>query len=342
MIMMFASRERRLLSYLGSLVRHSTTRRVANLFQNEYEYQTRKTVLKSYPPQITVDITNRCPLHCPLCATGQGDLQRPHSVMPLDDFRSLVRQVAPRAFQVFLYCWGEPLLVKNIHEYIREARLAGLAVTLSSNLSVRLSNDAIEALVLSGPARILVSLDGLDAHTYNKYRVGGDFNRVVKNARRIAHTKARLGKTHPELVWQFLVFRHNEHQLEQAHKIYRHWGFDAFEIEKPNLPFGQNDHDTARKWFSKNEAHRLPGPFDIKDNVGDCCFWPWRSAVIAPDGGLNPCCYVGDPQYDVGNVLTQGFDAAWNSPAMVAIRETIIHKGQTAPCANCSAVVYKK
>ncbi len=298
------TRSTRLAWYLKSLGISSTMRRVANLVQNEFEYHTGRTKLSSFPPQVTIDITNQCNLRCPLCLTGRKELNRPSSTMTIEDYSQLIGQIAERSFQVFLYCWGEPLLVKNIFEYVKIAKAAGLAVTLSSNLSLGLSDNVIESLVLAGADRLIVSLDGTEAETYAKYRVGGSLERVLENVRRFAQAKAHHEKSTPKLIWQFLVFSHNESQIETAQNAYQGWGFDGFEVEKPNLPFGCNDEKLARQWFAQNPELRLADKWDIKDNVGAFCFWPWRSAVIHPDGGL--AREVGHAFRDVARLVGAG------------------------------------
>lgn len=332
------TRTKRIAEYLFAFAAKANIERAVNLVRNEIEFQSGKTALQSYPPTVTVDITNNCQLRCPLCATGRKEIGRPQQVMPLENYTKLIREIAPRAYQVFLYCWGDPLLVKQLPEYVRIARNHNLAVTASSNLSLPLSDDQIELLLVSGPDRLLVSLDGIDKETYGYYRKGGRFELVLENVKRIRLARQKMRRKYPKLIWQFLAFSHNEQQIKKAASIYRDWGFDSFEIEKPNLPFGINDPALADKWFAKNPKLRLSGPFDIKDNIRARCFWPWRSAIINPDGGLSPCCYVSDQKHDVGNVFAQGFAAAWNSPEMQSLRKTILGRANAAPCADCSAL----
>lgn len=336
------TRVKRIAEYLSSFAKRANIERAVNLVRNEIEFQSGKTFLTTFPPTVTIDITNKCQLRCPLCATGRKELGRPQTVMSIENYTRLIIEISQQSFQVFLYCWGEPLLVKQFPEYIRIAKKYNLAVTASSNLSFPLSDEQIELLLLSGPDRLLVSLDGIDSATYSKYRKGGSFDLVLENVKRIANAKQKARRKYPTLVWQFLAFSHNEHQVQKAMTLVHEWGFDAFEIEKPNLPFGNNDPKLAAKWFAKDAAHRLTGPFDIKDNIKDRCFWPWRSAIINPDGRLSPCCYVSDSRHDAGNVFAQGFAAAWNSPDMQSLRKTILGKADAAPCADCSALNWDK
>ncbi|MCB9490144.1 MAG: radical SAM protein [Deltaproteobacteria bacterium] len=332
------TRVQRLWAHASLLIKYATPARVANALLNEYEYRRRRDVLSSYPPTMTIDITNACQLECPLCATGNKSAARAKGVMPLPQFEDMLDQVAERAFQVFLYSWGEPTLVPRLPQYIAAVKRRRLGCVFSSNLSRPLSEAEAEAIVAAGPDRIIVSLDGTTAETHARYRVGSDINVVRGNVQKLRAARERQGRGYPRLVWQFLAFAHNHHQLREAHSLVRPWGFDTLEVERPNLPFGVDDEALAREWFAPEHELRLHGAPDVKDNIGKVCFWPWRVAVLAPDGGLSTCCYVEGDKLDVDNARTRGFFTAWNSPKMAAVRRGVASGHDVpAPCVDCSA-----
>ncbi len=326
----------RLAANLELLARYATPRRLVNVFQNELEFFRRRDILDSYPPTVTIDITNVCQLKCPLCATGRGEVKRAKSVMPLKSFADILDQIAERSFQVHLYCWGEPTLVPGLSDYVAATRRRRLGCVIGTNLSRPLRESEALELIASGPDRIVVSLDGTTQEVHSRYRVGSDIEIVKRNVLALAAAKARLGKSRPRLIWQMLHFAHNRDQIDQARSLHREWGFDGFEVENPNLPFGSHDEKLAREWF--DERAPVSRALDLKDNVGEVCFWPWRAAVIAPDGGLAACCYVHDPACDVSNVFRDGFFSAWNSPAMAAVRRAASGRGELVePCRDCGA-----
>jgi len=79
--------------------------------------------------------------------------------------------------------------------------------------------DVLEAVVKYGVRQLRVSLDGASQETYSVYRVRGNFERVIENVRTINAFKAQYGTEYPELLWQFIVFGHNEHELPQARAL---------------------------------------------------------------------------------------------------------------------------
>ena len=55
-----------------------------------------------------------------------------------------------------------------------------------------------------------------------------DLALALNNARRIIERKKQMGRRKPYLTWQFLVFPHNGHQVEDARQSSKEIGFDHF------------------------------------------------------------------------------------------------------------------
>lgn len=136
-----------------------------------------------------------------------------------------------------MYNWGEPLLHQQTPEFIQYAKSKNIEVMLSSNLSQKLTDDYIERLVRSGLDRLIVGLDGATEETYNKYRRGGNYPLVRKNLSRIQSAKGKLGLTTPTIICQFLVFKHNEHEIDRVKAEYKNWGADVLTIGGAQMPF---------------------------------------------------------------------------------------------------------
>lgn len=75
------------------------------------------------------------------------------------------------------------------------------------------------------------SIDGL-ADTNHIYRINTDFNKIMSNAKSFidAGGKAR---------WEYLVFAHNQHQVEEAKQLAKELGFERFN-EKVSRRFNLN------------------------------------------------------------------------------------------------------
>jgi wyosine [tRNA(Phe)-imidazoG37] synthetase (radical SAM superfamily) len=77
-----------------------------------------------------------------------------------------------------LHFQGEPLLHKQLGEMISYARESRIYTELSTNAN--LLPAVFDSLQNAMPNKIIISLDGLNQESYNKYRVNGDINKVFE------------------------------------------------------------------------------------------------------------------------------------------------------------------
>src|SRR5262245_1101873 len=86
-----------------------TPRRFFNAVLNRAEMRLGRTHLLSRPYKLTIDVSNTCNLRCPFCPTGRReDGGRAKGNISLASFASIVDELAPYAFSLDLFDWGEP------------------------------------------------------------------------------------------------------------------------------------------------------------------------------------------------------------------------------------------
>ena len=103
--------------------------------------------------------------------------------------------------------------------------------------------------VESGPDRLIISLDGLDQETYEKYRVGGSLEKVMEGTRNLVSWKKELRSRSPYIILQFIVFRTNEHQVEDVRKLARELGVDKLELKTAQV----YDYEEGNPLIPENE-----------------------------------------------------------------------------------------
>lgn len=129
-----------------------------------------------------------------------------------------------------LFNWGEPLFNKQVYDMIRHAYKHHIITSVSTNFNY-FSEKSAEALISSGLDFLILSIDGASQETYEQYRVGGDFQKVIQNIKILVDRKRKLGKKTPFICWQFLVMRHNEHEVEIAKKLSQDLRVDSITID---------------------------------------------------------------------------------------------------------------
>lgn len=303
--------------HLKTLVRHGTRRKIANLLLVESERLLRTTRLRGRPYYYWMDICNFCNLRCPLCDTGRMALGREQSMMKFEEFEEIFAKVEPYALEVCLYNWGEPLLNKDVYRIIEHVNQNNVGTNLSTNFSLVLSDDQLEALVRSGLEHLIVSLDGTTQDVYEVYRKGGDIERVKDNVRRLIEIRRRIGVSHPLVEWQFIVFKHNEHQREEARRMMRELGFDRLRFASPAMPFvDMFNLELAGQYMPEDQDYWQYNPALIQDReyIDDqVCHYLYRTAAVNADGGVTPCCFLHNEKHDFGNLKTDDIDDMRNN-----------------------------
>ena len=72
-------------------------------------------------------------------------------------------------------------------------------------------------IIEAGMNEIRFSIDGITQDTYEKSRVGGEFDKVWKNVKDMVGIANEIN-SNIKLIWQFIALRNNEHQIPKLEK----------------------------------------------------------------------------------------------------------------------------
>ncbi len=302
--------------YLTPVLRHDTPRKLANILLAESELRLGRTVLRARPYYYLIDICNVCNLRCPLCPTGIDTLGRVQGVMRFEEYRRILDRVKDFALVVSLYNHGEPFLNKDIFDIVEYTARNNVGTNVSSNLNWPLPIDPKD-IVRSGLEYLTVSLDGVTQESYQEYRVGGHIQEVFDNMRNLLAARKELRSKTPFVEWQFIVFKHNEKEIERARQLAAEWGVDLIRFVAPAVqPESMGDRDFYEKWMPENPLYleRTPALAAERGYIYDrTCFYLYRSMAIHYGGGVTPCCFTHERKYDFGDILKNTVEEIWNN-----------------------------
>ena len=205
---------RRIKKLLTSFIfnKHVTLKKLINLGLIFIQHQfIKNSKVKGYPVRLVIEPTNICNLSCPLCPAGLDNKAHERGMMKLEEFKKIIDEVGDYLYEIDLYNFGESLLNPEVYDMIKYASDHNIKTNLSTNLNVV----NVEKLVNSGLSKLIVSADGASHQTYKQYRVYGNYNRVMKNMEAVIAKKEELRKKYPKIVWQFIVMKHNEHEIQK-------------------------------------------------------------------------------------------------------------------------------
>ena len=290
------------------------------------------------PFVLMVEPTNHCNLKCPLCPSGNGDMTRPRGIMPFAHFKRIFEEQADHLFLLMLWNQGEPFINKALTDMVRLATAHNVPTLTSTNVHYIKTREDAEDIVDSGLSEIVVSLDGVTPESYEKYRVGGNFDRVLDGIRLLVQAKRDLRANHPVIHLQFIIMKHNEGEIGDARTLARDLGVDRLSLKTTQVYTSEeaqiylpSDEKFSRYQYGTNAVK-------TKSKISNTCRHLWYSTVVNWDGAVSPCCFDKDVHYGLGNALNgQTFDEIWTGDDYTKFRNKILKDRASVPiCNNCS------
>lgn len=322
---------------LHLLLKSFTIKRFANALINLLSYWlsvlTRKAIIWGYPPIVMIEPTNICNLRCPLCPSGNQELTRSRGMLDYEAFCKIIDEIAPYSFMLILWNQGEPFLNPDFTKMARYAHDKNLFLLVSTNAN-KLPN--AKDIIHSGIDRLIVSLDGATQDTYNKYRLNGNLSIVLENVRKLIDTKHILNVKYPTIIWQFIVMKHNEHEIDEIKKLAKEIGVDQLSLKTVQI-YSKEDIDNFLPTNPKYSRYKIKdNNFELKFGIQNRCRRMWTQPVINWNGEMSICCFDKDIQFPLGNVKQQTFKSLWQGEAYQQIRQIVLRdRSSIEICRNC-------
>lgn len=290
------------------------------------------SLIPPLPPAISVELSSCCNLACPECVTGAGLLTRKASFISYSLAADIAAQLRGHVISAWLSFQGEPMMHP---EFFRIAELfRGMNPVISTN-GHYLDRENCISLAGSPLKKIIVSYDGVSQGSYTVYRRGGDHELVTEGIRRLT-SAIRERNSRMKVILQFLIHRHNEHEVRAATAFAASVGA-GFRIKSMQLL----DPERAGEWMpsERRKARYLVSgggarPAGIAPSAG--CLRMWTSAVITADGDVVPCCYDKNAGHSMGNLANSTFRDIWRSDVYRIFREKVMSDRRlTDICSKC-------
>jgi len=326
------------LNFLSKL----TPRRLLNMTKVFSSYQvskwTKRSVQWGMPISISFEPTTSCNLRCPECPSGLRAFSRPTGMLKKDFFRETIDQLSKDITYLVFYFQGEPYLNPDFLNMVKYASSKKIYTATSTNAHY-LTNEAAKKTIESGLDRLIISIDGTTQQVYQQYRVGGKLNKVLEGASNVVKWKKELRSRTPFIIFQFLVVRHNEHQIEEVKKLAKEIGVDDIWFKTAQVYDFENDPNSLIPTNEKYSRYKknIKGKMEFKGNNQNHCWRLWHDPVITWDGAVVPCCFDKDGKHQLGNLNEQSFKELWKNGTYNQFRNKILDSRQNIDiCANCS------
>ncbi|GAF96115.1 unnamed protein product, partial [marine sediment metagenome] len=247
--------------------------------------------------QVQTGITTRCNSHCRFCF--REELLRSkngHEMLFKDNPYDLPFDIYKRIFldtklTDVQFCGnkGDAIFHPEFNKILDYTIDQGVFISLATNGSA-FSENWWRELGKRMKGEVTFAIDGIDEDTHAIYR-GTSFVKVLKNMMAFIQGGGRAR-------WQFIVFKHNEHQLKEAKEQSKKMGCQQFItvisrfyddiIQRPSIV------KTKRELYREGNSIFDKYP-NIKKHIPSkiTCQWiKMKRVYMSSRGRIYPCCYI--------------------------------------------------
>tara|TARA_B100001057_G_scaffold451664_1_gene494879 strand:+ start:3834 stop:4901 length:1068 start_codon:yes stop_codon:yes gene_type:complete len=182
---------------------------------------------------IHLEVTQNCQAACPMCdrnCNGKG--VNPHinlDELSLEDCKKIFSPKFINQLDTMYMCGnlGDPIVAKDTLEIFKYFRAHNKNIWLSMNTNAGARDEvwwSDLATTFGRMGSVIFSVDGL-RDTNHLYRQGVNWNNVERSMNAFIEAGGRAR-------WDFLIFEHNQHQVEEARELSEQKGFEKFTAKK--------------------------------------------------------------------------------------------------------------
>lgn len=246
---------------------------------------------------IDIESINNCNARCPLCLRGTG-----MSTNDSLDWDRVISNTTPELWQNIKHInfngtTGDNIMHQSIKEIVNWCVTHTSAfVSIHTNGSIRDTDWWYEfgSMLKESNHRIVFGIDGLE-DTHAVYRIGTSYNKVINNAKAFIQGGGRAE-------WQFIVFEHNAHQIDQAKQLANELGFHRFFVlyqdrfdytaELPVRRYNKDLKQINADVVVRETSNAIPKRVAESDHKVKCRSQQIGWVSIYADGTVWPCCWL--------------------------------------------------
>jgi len=314
---------------------------------NLLEIDEKKTILRSYPRRLVLELTNACNLNCIMCGRNVADFKP--TVFDMDIFRSL-EPLMDTVEEVTLMGWGEPTIHPHfveMLEIINKHKARKYFCTNGMNLK-----KVKQAFFDYKVDVFAVSVDGATSETNDRIRQGSKLSIIIEDLKSIVEEKNGKGLSYPYINFVFCAMKSNLHELPELVKLAAEIGLDEVKVVYLTV-FGE-DLLCESLWGCQAEVTEIFAiteklgeelgiviklPHLVGEDTADCnlhkdCYVSWRDFFLGSDGYVRPC--MSTPTQFLKYDKDRDFKQMWNSEEYQKYR-SIVNKEleMDQPCKRC-------
>ena len=289
------------------------------VYRYKYRFFSKEKRVGEYPPCLQIEPTSICNFRCIMCYQSDKSFSNKSkgfmNNMSLDLYKKVIDEVEGKVEAITLASRGEPTLNKDFEKMLNYSNKKFLALKINTNASM-LNENLIHAILSTDIQSIVFSVDAADKETYEKIRVNGKFEQIMKNLKLFA----QIRKDH---------YSKSKHIVKMSGvKISKNQSINSMEKQ-----FQELADVIAFVNYSPWESAYDNKPNDFKH----ACKELWTRMFVWADGKVNPCDYDYKSILSKWNAKNRSISEIWTSKEYNDLREKHLNQKRNTlePCVRC-------
>jgi MoaA/NifB/PqqE/SkfB family radical SAM enzyme len=247
------------------------------------------------------EISTRCNAWCPGCQRnnngyGLSDLFVEQDLQ-LTDYQRILDQFDHLEGIQFCGNFGDPIAHNDFFSIVKHSKLHCNKIQIHTNGGLRSQSWWKKlAEVLHGHEHdVWFGIDGIGS-VHEQYRQGTSYKKVLENAQAFISAGGTA-------TWQFIPFKHNEHQIKDCIRLSQDLGFYKFKLVKSF----REDQSQVRHWQTGEHLFKLEAadvykklffhPTKTYVDTAKCQHLSMPSVYLHATGKISACCYFTQSQH---------------------------------------------
>ena len=282
---------------------------------------------ENLPTKVRIDASTMCQLRCEGCGFQKSNHRGlGGGFLRLKDFEAFL-QDNPQIERVELSNYGEIFLNPELIPIMKCAFEHSVSLTAEMGVNFNhVTPEQLNALIDYQFSYLSISIDGASQNTYAQYRIGGNFDRVMENLKKLQDLKRIRNSHKPELRWQYVINQYNEKEIALAKKMAEELEIPIYfklNFMKSYIPVHEKliHQETGLECITRDEylqKYKLP-------YLNEDCLQIFNDPQFNWDGNLLGCCRVETAIYGT-NLFHDGLKAALISDNFIRTKELLLQK----------------
>ena len=302
-------------------------------YRQEWYNNPKNNLLNDFPIHLDIEATSACNFLCTMCP--RTEMMEKKTFWKVENFdmksyENIITTGVPLGLKSVKFQYlGEPLVNKHLVKMIKFAKKAGVEDVMFNTNASLLDEKKSREIILSGVDKIFFSFDSPYREEFNKIRVKGDYDLVLKNIKNFMKVKKELKSDTPITRVQMVLMKDNQREWEDFQKLFSNLVDTIAYID-------YLDHGIQNK-------HKEKGVVKIGSRKKKfCCPQLWQRMFVHPDGVVTPCCLDSSREMVMGNIKENSIKDIWKNELYQDMREKHMNGkiDEIPTCRNCPLAKY--